>query len=75
MIEFVKDFIDELPHLSRLQIGLILAVIFLVYFVEYLIFYNSITFGAISLPMGIASAPTGLTPSTQSTKRHKKRSM
>jgi len=71
MIEFIKDFIDELPNLSHIQLGLILAVIFLIYFVEYLIFYNSMIFGAMSLPIG--GPPSNGTIIPPANKRQKKR--
>lgn len=63
MIEFIKDIIDNIPNLSRVQIGLFLAVIVLIYVVEHLIFYNSIQFG--SLPMPFAANIPATTPSPQ----------
>jgi uncharacterized membrane protein YbhN (UPF0104 family) len=62
MIEFIKDIIDNIPNLSRVQIGLFLAVIILIYFVEHLIFYNATAFGPMPMPFanGAAAAATAI---------------
>jgi hypothetical protein len=75
MLEFTKEFTDHLCTLSYFQLGMIVVVIFLLYFVEHLIYYNSIRYGAVSIPMGVgpsAAAATATATMSSHISKHQK---
>lgn len=56
ILEFTNDFVDNIPKLSYKQILMILFIIGLIVIIEYVCYYNTILYGAISFP-GFAPTP------------------
>lgn len=74
-LEILQDILDHIPTFSYLQIGLFFLVVFLMYFIEHLTYYNSLLYAPVAFP-GFPSPtsppPTSSTSTSTSTKKNKK---